>query len=290
VYVQTHSLSKRYSKVTALDDCTLNVNQGEVFGLLGPNGSGKTTLLRLLLGLIRPTAGTATIDGLDCCKQSLDVRRRVAYLPGEVRLFRGMRASQVLDFFAQIRTQQNVAHFHQCADRLNLNLARRVTHMSTGMRQKLGLCATLATNTPLIVLDEPTSHLDPSVRHEVITVIREAQKAGRTIIFSSHVLSEVEEVCDRVVILRQGQLVLTQVMSALKRQHRISARLLGPLTPVPESLNGRLNIRQESDGRVTIETSEELAPLFGWLSTLPLAEVQIQPTGLRAVYEQCHRK
>lgn len=288
MYVETQAITKHYGKVTALVDCTFGVPAGEVLGLLGPNGSGKTTLLRLLLGFLRPTNGTATIDGLDCCTQSLQVRRRLSYLPGDVRLFRRMRGSGVLDFFARIRPPGNSYRFRQFAERLNLDLSTRVASMSTGMRQKLGLAATLAAETPLLVLDEPTSHLDPSIRREVNAMVAEAKQAGRTVIFSSHVLSEVEEVCDRVVILRAGRLVHSQVISELKQQHRIHAKLEGPLPQIPEPYRGQISIQQHDGNQMTIDTPGELSGLFGWLSTLPLSEVTIQPRGLRAVYERFH--
>ena len=286
--VETHSLTKRYGGFAALEDCSLSVRQGEVFGLLGPNGAGKTTLLRLLLGFLRPTSGTATIDGFDCYRRSLEVRRRVAYLPGDVRLFRRMRGHSVLKFFAHIRPGSDVNRLRQLADRLDLDVSRRVAYMSTGMRQKLALAGTLAARTPLLTLDEPTSNLDPSVRNDVIAMVGEAKETGRTVIFSSHVLSEVEDVCDRVVILRNGRLVHTQVMNELRRQHRIRARLTAPIPPLPDHFDGQIEVEPGENGEVTLQTPGELSPLLGWLATLPVAEMRIEPVGLRAIYEQYH--
>ncbi len=220
-YVETHELSKQYGQTRALDACSLHVERGEVFGLLGPNGAGKTTLLRLLLGMLRPTSGRATIDGCDCYSQAQQVHRRVSYLPGEVRLFRQLRGGETLDFFSQLRGGAGRDRSLALAQRLDLELDRSVATMSTGTRQKTALVAALAADTPLVILDEPTSALDPTVRSEVLSLVREAQQAGRTVIFSSHVLSEVEQACDRVVILRGGQLVHTQVMRELRRRHRI---------------------------------------------------------------------
>jgi ABC-2 type transport system ATP-binding protein len=284
--VITQDLTKQYRQVTALEDCTLQVEPGEVFGLLGPNGSGKTTLLRLLLGYLRPTRGTAKIDGLDCYHDSPAVHRRVAYLPGEAKLPERMRGPEVLRFFARVRPEGDLPRALALADRLKLDLSRQVALMSTGMRQKLALAATLSARTPLLILDEPTSNLDPSMRSEVISLVREARQAGRTVIFSSHVLSEVEQTCDRIVILRQGRLVHTQVVSQLRRQHRIHARLTGPLPSRPEHLRD-LNI-QAANGRLAIETPGELSPLLGWLAQVPMAEVQIEPVGLQAIYDRYH--
>jgi ABC-2 type transport system ATP-binding protein len=286
-HVETRSLTKRYGSLTALDDCALEIRRGEVFGLLGPNGSGKTTLLRLLMGFLRPSSGAATIDGLDCYRESLAVHRRVAYLPGDAKLFPQMRSRDVLRFFSRVRPDADLARSLALAGRLKLDLTRRVAALSTGMRQKLALAAILAFDTPLVVLDEPTSNLDPTIRSEVLALVREARSAGRTVIFSSHVLDEVEQVCDRVGILRQGRLVHLQLMGELRRQHRIKATLTAPLPIVPPALTGQLEITVD-DGRLTILTPGELSPLLGWLATLPLADVQIEPFGLRAVYDRYH--
>lgn len=287
-FVETRSLTKRYGDVTALDGCDLQVAAGEVFGLLGPNGSGKTTLIRLLMGFLRPTQGEAHIDGLDCYRQSVEVHERSSYLPGDARLFRQMRGREVLRFFSDVRRRGNFARALELAERLDLDISRQVAFYSTGMRQKLALAACLSADTPLVILDEPTANLDPTVRTEVLKLVREAQAAGRTVIFSSHVLSEIELTCNRVIILRRGLLVHTQVMHDLLRQHRIRARLTGPLTPAPDSLADGLTIHANGDGQLQIQTPGELSPLLDWLARLPLTEVKIEPVGLQAVYDRFH--
>lgn len=286
--VETRSLTKTYGPTTALDHCDLGIERGEVFGLLGPNGSGKTTLLRLLMGYLRPTAGSATIDGLDCYRQSVAVHERVAYLPGDARLFSQMRGRDVLRFFCDVRSGTDLRRAMSFADRLALDLSGQVATFSTGMRQKLALAAVLAADTPLLVLDEPTANLDPTVRSDLVAIVREAKRAGRTVVFSSHVLEEVEEACDRVCILRKGRVVHTQAMAELLRQHRISARLTGEMPPAPATLDRDIQIHRNGDESVLIETPGELAPLLGWLATLPLAEVRVEPVRLRAIYDRYH--
>jgi ABC-2 type transport system ATP-binding protein len=288
VLVETRALTKAYGQKTALDHCDLAIGAGEVLGLLGPNGAGKTTLLRLLMGYLRPTAGSATIDALDCYRQSVEVHHRVAYLPGDARVFAQMRGRDVLRFFCDVRRESNLNRALDFAERLDLDLSGQVSSFSTGMRQKLALAAVLAADTPLLILDEPTANLDPTVRSDVVAIVREAQAAGRTIIFSSHVLDEVEEACNRVCILRKGKLVHTQVMADLRRQHRISARLTAPLPPVPPRLAGEIVMYQNGGDEVTIETPGELSPLLGWLATLPLAEVRVEPFRLRSIYDRYH--
>jgi ABC-2 type transport system ATP-binding protein len=288
--VRTEDLSKRYGAFAALDGCSLGVQAGEIFGLLGPNGAGKTTLLRLLLGYIHPTGGRASVCGCDIVADPLGVRRHTAYLPGEARLFRRMNGHAVLDFFARLRPACSRAAATRVADRLGLDCGRQVGRMSTGMRQKLALAAVLATDVPLVILDEPTANLDPSARAEVLALVREARAAGRTVIFSSHVLSEVEETCDRVAILRAGRLVHEQSLEDLRRCHRIHARLAGPFAGVPAALADRVAVTAGgTGGRIVLEASDSLAPLLGWLATLPLEEMQVEPVGLAAVYERFHR-
>jgi len=288
--VRTENLTKRYGGFTALDGCTLRVGEGEIFGLLGPNGAGKTTLLRLLLGFLRPTAGTAHIAGHDSAAESLAAREHVAYLPGEARLFRRMNGWRVLDFFSGLRPACRRDEAARVAHRLELDLSRQVARMSTGMRQKLALAVVLATEADLVILDEPTANLDPTARGEVLELIREIRDRGRTVLFSSHVLSEVEETCDRVAILRAGRLVHEQSLADLRRCHRITARLSVPLAGVPAELAGQVRVVAEADGGVVLEATDSLAPLLGWLATLPLEEVMIEPVGLAAVYDRFHRE
>jgi len=286
--VETRSLTKRYGSVDALCKCSLAVERGEVFGLLGPNGAGKTTLLRLLLGYLRPTGGSARVAGLDCARQSVAVRKKVAYLPAEASMFAQMRGREALRFFAEIRPGGDMGRSLALAGRLELDLSRRVSFMSTGMKHKLALAATLAADTPIYILDEPTSNLDPTIRSTVLALVLEARAAGKTVMFSSHVLSEVEEVCDRVVILRAGRLVHIQPMVQLREQHRIVAKMIGPLPAIPESLRGQLAVASNGHGEVILEAPGELAPLLAWLSTLPLADVRIEPVGLRSIYQRYH--
>jgi ABC-2 type transport system ATP-binding protein len=287
LFVETDALTKIYGPLRALDSCTLGVKRGEVFGLLGPNGAGKTTLIRLLLGFLQPSAGRAWIAGLDCHKQSVAVRRQVAYLPAEAALFPQMNGTDVLRFFAEIRggtAERSLA----IAQRLELDLTRSVGYMSTGMKQKLALAATLGTDVPLYILDEPTANLDPSVRSTVLALVAEARDRGATVMFSSHVLAEVEEVCQRVVILRSGQLVHTQVLSELRSQHRILAWLKGSLPELPPALAKDAMIKREGN-LATIESAGDLQPLLGWLAELPLSDIRIEPVGLRTIYERYHR-
>jgi len=288
VFIQVAALTKRYGKLTALDKCSFSATRGEVLGLLGPNGSGKTTMLRLLLGFLRADSGRATIDGLDCNRQSVEVHRRLTYLPGDPRLIRKLTGREVLKFFAGLHPASSEKLAFRLAERMELDVSRRVRQMSTGMRQKLALAVALAPEVPLVVLDEPTSNLDPTARDHVLGMLRESKKAGKTVLFSSHVLSEVEEICDRVIVLRQGRVVETLRMADVRQKHRIHAQLQGSLETPDGELAGDLEIEHHADGSITILTGRPLQPLLGWLASQPLTELRIEPEGLRTVYQQHH--
>ena len=288
--VESEQLTKRYGAFTALEGCSLGVRSGEVFGLLGPNGAGKTTFLRLLLGFIHPTSGTARVAGHDIRRDARAVRAATAYLPGEARLFRRMDGHGVLRFFAGLRSDCRHADAVRIARRLDLDCGRQVARMSTGMRQKLALAVVLAIDAALVILDEPTANLDPSARAEVLDLVREARDAGKTVVFSSHVLSEVEATCDRVAILRRGVVVHEQSIEHLRRHHRITARLQGPLGELPEALRDRVTVSRDREGQVVLDAPDSLAPLLGWLATLPLGEVRVDPVGLDGVYDRFHRQ
>lgn len=286
--IETRELTKRFGDFTALDQCTLQVQRGEVFGLLGPNGAGKSTLIRLLLGFMQPTSGAALVAGLDCYRDRLRVHQQLSYLPGDARLFRAMNGRQVLRFFSQVRSDCNLDRALQVAQRLDLNLRRWVGFMSTGMRQKLALTATLAVEQPLLILDEPTANLDPTVRGEVLKMVLEARSAGRTVLFSSHVLSEIEEVCDRVAILRSGRLVYEQCMSALKQRYRITLRQSAAAQALAPDVAQWLEPQGIENGFGHYLTTAGLSEVLTALHRGGLEVVHVQPEGLRAIYERYH--
>ncbi len=286
-FIITEHLTKRYGEFTALEDCTLSVGRGEVFGLLGPNGSGKTTLLRLLMGFLRPTSGKASIDRLDCYRQSRQTHALVTYLPGDARLFRGMNGFEVLRFFQSVRPDGNLPRAMELAARLELDLSRPVTRCSTGMRQKLAVVSILAVKAPVVILDEPTSNLDPTTRSQVLHLVQEARAAGQTVLFSSHVLSEVEAICDRVAVLRRGELVHQQTLAELKSQHRIEAQWQGDVPELPPHLHD-LELARNGGGWITLQTGGELLPVLHWLSEQQVTDIRVQPLGLQTVYERFH--
>ena len=301
--VRTRDLTKRYGNFQALTRCNLEVRAGEIFGLLGPNGAGKSTLIRLLLGYLHVTSGSCEVVGKNPETDSVAVRRGVAYLPGDARLPRHMRGDGVLKFFSQMHPSGDWRRSLEVAERLELDLSRRVAFMSTGMRQKLALAVVFGPRTPLLILDEPTANLDPTVRGEVLNLVLAQRDEGRTVMFSSHVLSEIEQTCDRVAFLRRGELVRRLTMQELFQRHRLTAILNDDvpgqstpdqspsqsLGPVPEELTDRIESVVVHGRQVRIDTAGDLGPALSWLASLPVHQVRIEPLGLHTVYQSVHR-
>lgn len=307
--VEVEGLSKHYGDFTALSNCTLRVEPGSVFGLLGPNGAGKTTLIRSLLGFLKPSSGRATVCGYDPQIAGVELRKQVAYLPGDARLPRHMRGTGVLRFFSEMHPSGNLERSREIADRLELNQKRHVAFMSTGMRQKLALAVVLSLNTPLLILDEPTANLDPTVRAIVLDLVLEARDAGRTVVFSSHVLSEIEQTCDRVAFLRQGKLALELNMRDLHQRHRVWGLSSEPELAIPTGESGHHSSQLDTEiqtPKVTIvpnaladpeltesyqyriDLSGDLGQWLPWLQALPIERMRIEPLGLRAIYDAVH--
>jgi ABC-2 type transport system ATP-binding protein len=289
--LRTEHLTKDYGRFRALDDLSVEVTPGEVFGLLGPNGSGKTTALRLVLGFLRPTAGTARVGGHDSWHDSVAARRQLAYLPGELRLYENMTGRQLIEFLSRLRGRPARAGLDALARRFDIDLARPLANLSSGMKRKVALLQVLIADAPLLIMDEPTNALDPTMRDELLEQVRQACARGQTVVFSSHVLSEVEQVCDRVAVLRQGRLVHLQRMAELRQGRRVCARYAAG-SPPPDaaalpSLPG-LQMVDRKDDRLTLEHTGSLPELLGWLAGQPLAELRVEPLGLASVYARYH--
>jgi ABC-2 type transport system ATP-binding protein len=288
--IHTIALTKRYGDVHALTGLTMDVRKGEVFGLLGPNGSGKTTTIRLLLGLIRPTAGAATVAGFDCWADSLEVREIVAYLPGELRLPGAMTGFSFLKYLSDLREAGGLDRAVAIAQKImGLDLRRKVRNYSTGMKQKLALAQVFSDPVEILILDEPTSSLDPSARGLVLDLVAEARTNGQTVVFSGHVLPEVEQVADRVGIMRLGKLKHVEDMHNRSHQHRlVLARF--PATP-PESFPDELGLtvrERNGDSVLLLEHRGDPPALLSWLASQSVVDLAIGTDDLRTLYERFH--
>ncbi len=240
------------------------------------------------MGFLKPTSGSATVAGMDCHTDRLAVHQQVTYLPGDARVYGLMRGRSILKQFARYRSNASYDRALEIAERLELDLSRWVGLMSTGMRQKLALAVCLSVDCALVILDEPTANLDPTIRSRVLEYVSEAKRAGKTVIFSSHVLSEIEEVCDEVGILKKGNLVFRQSMASLVRQHRITVRCETGLPPIPPSLADQVTIGTKNT-RSIIETPDRVPEVMRWISEAHIDDVAIESIGLKSVYHRFHQ-
>ena len=281
-------LTKDYGSFRALDALNLSIPAGEIFGLLGPNGSGKSTAIRLALGFLKPTSGHVSVAGFDSWTASPEVRRRVAYLPGELRLYENMTGRQLVRFLAEVRGEKVSPDVDRLAKRLDIDITRPLTQMSSGMKRKVALLAVLTPTVPLIILDEPTNTLDPTMRDQLLEQLSLARDRGQTVIFSSHVLNEVERICDRVGILKHGKLVHLQPMDALREEGRfVHARFARPPEQGPDGQPLSLEAMQP-DGSLQINHRGPLANLLNWLQQQEVSELRIEPLGLAPIYHRYH--
>ena len=233
--IKTEQLTKSYGKNRGIRDVDLEVEEGEVFGFLGPNGAGKTTTIRTLLGFMRPTGGRAEVFGLDTQRESVEVRARVGNLPGEFALENRTTGEDLLKFFARLRGVGSLGYARELAERFGADLHRPMRRLSRGNKQKIGLIQAMFHRPPLLILDEPTGGLDPLVQEEFLDVVEETKAEGRTVFFSSHVLSEVERVSDRVGIIRSGELVAVEPTHRLvdKAFRHVTLTFDGPVDARP---------------------------------------------------------
>ena len=216
--IVTKGLTKYYGKNIGIVDLDLEVKKGEIYGFLGPNGAGKTTTIRTLLDFIRPTKGTAAIFGLDARKDNVRIKNRIGYLPGELELYKKLNGSELLRHFSNLRGNVDWRHVKNLAERLDFDMSKPARSLSSGNKHKLGLIQAFMHKPDLLILDEPTVGLDPLMQQEFYELVLEAQEEGQTAFISSHILPEVERICDRVAFIRKGKLIDVKEISDLKAQ------------------------------------------------------------------------
>lgn len=293
--IAIRGLTKRYGRALALDNLTLDVSPGEIFGFLGLNGAGKTTTIRLLLDLLRPTAGSASVLGHDCRRESLAVRASVGYLPGEIAYPGDMTGRQVLDVLDRLgAVRVRPGHRRELLERFSLapgDLDRRLREYSTGMKRKLGLVQALQADPPLLILDEPTEGLDPLAQEAVYAFLAGERGRGRTIFMSSHVLPEVGRVCDRIGLLRRGALALVATVEEVRRiaPRRVEVTFAADVArpAAGPALGGEL-IRW-SPRSWSLGVQGPLGPLVARLAGLPVADLRVDEPRLEDVVIDYYR-
>jgi ABC-2 type transport system ATP-binding protein len=248
ITIQAQQLTKRYGHTVALDSLNLEIEKGEVFGYLGPNGAGKSTTISLLLGLIRPTSGSAQIFGLDVRRAAREIHRRLAYVPSEANLWPSLTGAETLRFLGNVHGSVDHSYRETLVDRFELTVDKKVRAYSHGNRQKVVLIAAFASRADLLLLDEPTTGLDPLMEQVFRNCVREARERGQTVLLSSHILSEVEAVCDRVAMLRAGRVIETGHLEALRGLAALRVRAVLDSTPPDLSrIEGVSNVVVDGD-------------------------------------------
>lgn len=284
--IATRALTRTYGSRRGIEAVALSVPEGSLFGFLGPNGAGKTTTIRVLLGFLRPSSGAAAIFGLDCWGRSKEIKAEVGYVPGDLRLPPWFTGSKALSLFSAVRAREMVTHGRELAEMLELDLSVRVRNMSRGMRQKLGLILAMAHRPRLLVLDEPTSGLDPLMQDRFREILRTRARDGCTVFFSSHTLSEVEALCDRVAIVREGKIVADSSLADLQRQagHEVMIRWKGEAPAAP----GFLKVRAEgSVWHATLDAPVE--QLVAWLAGKGVEDLTVGRPDLETLFRRYYQ-
>ncbi|MFH2040864.1 MAG: ABC transporter ATP-binding protein [Chloroflexota bacterium] len=290
--IETQDLTFYYGKQRGIKDVDLTVEKGEAFGFLGPNGSGKTTTQRLLLDVIRPSSGRAMIFGMDCRNQGVELRRRIGYLPGELALYKDMKAAQFFRMIEYLRdAKKGKGYWRELAGRLDLDVSRKIGNFSRGNKQKVGVISAFMNLPDLLILDEPTGGLDPLVQQTVMDMVREVKADGRTVFFSSHILSEVQAVCDRVGIIREGQLVATRRVDELfaSRLNRLTL-IFSELPPGGTFDMEGVTVLDQTEQSITLEVRENLPQVLAAGVQYNILDIETHNVSLEEIFLEYYGK
>ena len=282
-----NELTKHYGKHRGINNLSFSVNQGEFFGFIGPNGAGKSTTIRTLMGLIRPTGGSASIFDLDCHSKASVIARDVGYLPSENSYYEDMKVRELLQYTADLYGMDCKTKMKELADRLNLDLSRKIADLSLGNKKKVGIVSAIMTSPKLIIMDEPTSGLDPLIQQAFYDILKEENSRGATVFFSSHVLSEVQKLCDRVAILKEGQLIGIQSIKEL-RESGYKKVSLSAKEAIPRDffdLSGIANYAETADKTsVSFMYNGNITAIIDKLHLLHLDDVLLEEPSLEEIF------
>ena len=283
--LETVKLSKRFGRFTALNGVDLKVDEGEVFGYIGPNGAGKTTTIRVLLGILQATDGAARVFGKDAWRDAVEIHKRVAYVPGDVNLWPNLTGGEVIDLFASLRGKPDKARREKLLEMFELDPTKKCRAYSKGNRQKVALIAAFASDADLFILDEPTSGLDPLMEQVFQECVLEQKNKGKGIFLSSHILSEVERLCDRVGIVREGRLVETGTLSELRHLTRITMNVVTerPIEGL-EDMKGVHGIREQQGGISFQVDSDEIGGVVSFISKFDVKKLESMPPTLEELF------
>lgn len=273
--LKTSNLTKNFGKFTALDSVNIEVNKGEVYGFIGPNGAGKTTTIRVLLGILKATEGEARIFGLDAWKDAVEIHKRLAYVPGDVNLWPNLTGGEVIDLFVKLRGTNNKSRREELIKKFDLDPSKKCRTYSKGNRQKVAIIAALSSDADLYILDEPTSGLDPLMELVFQECVMNAKREGKSVLLSSHILSEVERLCDRVGIIREGKMIETGTLTELRHLTRTTLRI-ETRQPIPSLSRLRgVHDLEEIDQALSFQVdSEEMENVMKYISQFGVLKLE----------------
>jgi beta-exotoxin I transport system ATP-binding protein len=289
--IRAEHLTKFYGEARGILELDLEVQEGEIFGFLGPNGAGKTTTIRLLLDLIRPSSGRAEVFGLETRRDAVAIRRRIGYLPGDLRLYERLTGRELLDYFGHLRGLDGLGNGPALAERLAVEIDRPVRDLSRGNRQKIGLLQAFMHQPDLLILDEPTSGLDPLIQQVFYDLVREATAEGRTVFLSSHNLAEVQHVADRVGLVKEGKLVLVETVETLRARAVTRVEATFNAMPPSDAFAGVPGVREleRRGNRVVLTLQGTADPLVKALSRFTVVALDSHEADLEDVFLSLYR-
>ena len=278
--IETRGLTKYYGKIKGIEDISLSVKKGEIFGFLGPNGAGKTTTIRTLLGYLQPTSGSATIFGKNIDEDIVEIKREVAYIPGELNIYEHQTGREFLNYFAALRNREMVL-LDELLEIFDVPLERKLKGYSRGMKQKIGIIQAFMDDPEMVIMDEPTSGLDPLLQQKFYDFLLKQKKRNKTMFFSSHILSEVDRVCDRVGIIKEGRLIALEDVESLKRKRGKIIRL--KIKEKPETFKGPKDMKIK-DGWIEFIASDSIDSWIKIFSKYTVLDLVINDFSLEDIF------
>lgn len=284
VILETKGLTKYYGKSKGIEGVNLEIKKGEVFGFIGSNGSGKSTFIRTILGLILPTDGTAQLFGVDALKKGSEVREKIGYVPSEINYYSGMNAEELLRYSASFYKNVDLKKIDKLAEHFELNLKKDIEDLSFGNKRKVALIQSVLHNPELLILDEPTGGLDPLMQNRFFELLREEHDKGTAIFFSSHILSEIQRICQRAAIIKNGEIVKEENIQDLMKKQMKNCRLV--FKEKPENLKLPKNAQDENwvDNKLSFEYVGPVSDLMQWIAKQELLDVTIEEPTLENIF------
>ena len=287
--IEVNNLTKYYGKARGIVDVSFNVEEGEIFGFIGPNGAGKSTTIRLFCSLIYPSSGEAKIFGKDCIKYGPEIRKEIGYLPSEVFYYEGMKVLELLKYSASFYKKDCTERIYELSDLMELDLKRRIDDLSYGNKKKVGIVQGLLHSPKLIILDEPTSGLDPLMQQKFFRIIKEENDKGVTILFSSHILSEVQKLCDRIAIIKEGSIIRIDEVSALNKESYKKFKIICNDLNEADLPKDGINDFAKTNNQVTFMFKGNINEIIKIISQHEIIDLQIEEPTLEEIFMHYYR-